>query len=109
MSEISIIKIDTDTISVWRNGRLIDTSPQVAVLTVDGGFISHEVSAKTMAGSQKIYQDYWTCLNEDTLSYVVSGIRHKADMVYIHLKNISERIGDLVDVVYTVPSHLTSD
>ena len=54
MSEISIIKIDTDTISVWRNGRLIDTSPQVAVLTVDGGFISHEVSAKTMAGPKAI-------------------------------------------------------
>lgn len=108
MSEISIIEINTDNISVWREGRLLDISPQVAVLTADGGFISHEVSARTMASSQKIYRDYWTCVNEHTLSHPTARIRHKADMVYVHLKNISERISDLVDVVYTVPSHLTS-
>jgi hypothetical protein len=108
MKEISIIKIDTNTISVWRQKRLVDISPQVAALTANEGFISHEVSAKNMAESHKIYRDYWTCLNEESLNYSISGIRHKADMVYTHLKNISERIGDLVDVVYAVPSHMTN-
>jgi hypothetical protein len=108
MNEISIIIIDTDTISVWRKEHLIDTSPQVAVLTADKGFVSHEVSVRVMAESQRIYQDYWTCINEDPLSYLISGFRHKADMVYKHLKDISERIGDLVDVIYAVPSHMTS-
>ena len=108
MKHLSIIKISNDHINVWRDGSVIDTSPQVAVLTADDVFVSHEVNVKAASASRKISHDYWSCLSENPLNYVVPGVRHRADLVYKHLENISERVGDLSDVIYAVPSNFST-
>lgn len=108
MNDSSIIKIDNKSISLWRHGKLIDVSPQIAVLTVDEAFVSHAVSVDAMRKSQKMCRDYWSNLSEEPLSHSVQGFRHRADLVYQHLNDIKERVGDLTDIIFAVPSHLST-
>ena len=57
MSPIIII-ISHSAITVWKNGKLIDTSPEIAMLSESGMLVSHEVTDDKVDSSHAIYRHY---------------------------------------------------
>ena len=104
MSPIIII-ISHSAITVWQNGKLIDTSPEIAMLSESGMLVSHEVTVDKVDSSHAIYRHYWCELGEEPLSCPAGNFRHNGDLVYRHLEGIISRIGMPAQAIVSVPSY----
>jgi hypothetical protein len=103
----TIIIINHSAITVWRDGRLIDTSPEIATLSGSEISVSHEVTVDKINSSQAVYRYYWCELSEEPLSYAIPNFRHNGDLAYKHLEGILARIGMPKQVIISVPSYYT--
>jgi hypothetical protein len=101
----TIIIISYPAITVWRDGKLIDTSPEIATLSESDIFVSHEVTVEKINNSQAIYRHYWCELGEEPLSHATPNFRHNGDLAYKHLEGILARIGMPTQVIISVPSY----
>lgn len=100
-----VIELNDTNICVSRDGKVVDTSPGIAVVNRRQVLTGLEAAAEQQLNPCAVYNRYWQQLSEAPLLGATRQVRHHADLAYHHLAAIIARCGQPDEAIFAVPAH----
>ena len=100
-----LLALNDCSISVYRDGQCVDTSPGIAVVDGKQIYTGNDAAARQHLVPRGVHSRFWQQLNETRLVGASRLFRHHADLAYHHLAAVLERCGHPDEAVVAVPAH----
>ncbi len=106
---VHVIEITDADLRVVSAGELISHGPGYAVIDDAKVAVGEVAFNQARIHPRRSHNQFWYRLSLDPLTQANSHYRHHADLVYAHLKAITEQLGESPQVIFAVPGSYSNE
>ncbi|MEQ8483519.1 MAG: hypothetical protein RIB46_04075 [Pseudomonadales bacterium] len=105
-----IFEINDADLTLYRDAEVVHRSPAVAVVLGDEVYFGEAALQRSRMHPRQTHQQYFSRLSGEPLPGPAGRIRHQADLVYLHLRELKPLIdAEGGEALLAVPGNLSAD